>query len=124
MSDVTQLTCPVNRAIAAIADKWKILLIIALQRRTLRFSELVRELEGIAPKVMSRQLRALEADGLVTRRAYAEVPPRVEYALTEAGASLVPIFNDLQRWVVAHRQTLSPMITGPDPTHFGDVDVA
>jgi DNA-binding HxlR family transcriptional regulator len=124
MSDVTQLTCPVNRAIAAIADKWKILLIIALQRRTLRFSELVRELEGIAPKVMSRQLRALEADGLVTRKAYAEVPPRVEYALTEAGASLVPIFNDLQRWVVAHRQTLSPMITGPDPAHFGDVDVA
>lgn len=122
MSAATQLRCPVNRAVAAIADKWKILLVITLQRRTLRFSELLRELDGIAPKVMSRQLRSLEADGLVTRTAYAEVPPRVEYALTEAGASLVPILNELQRWVVANRQMLSPTITGDDPTQFGDID--
>ncbi|GAC1303333.1 MAG: hypothetical protein NVS2B3_03470 [Vulcanimicrobiaceae bacterium] len=78
--------------------------------------------EGVAPKVMSRHVRGLEADGLVTRTAYAEVPPRVEYASTEAGAGLVPILDDLERRGVANRTILSPTITGDDPARSGAVD--
>lgn len=114
MSSETRLTCPINRAVAAIADKWKILLILTLQERTWRFGELLTSLNGIAPKVMARQLRSLEADGLVVRTAYAEVPPRVEYALTRSGRSLLPILVMLQQWVTANADQLSPQITGDD----------
>ncbi|MBV9440292.1 MAG: helix-turn-helix transcriptional regulator [Candidatus Eremiobacteraeota bacterium] len=103
-----------NRAVAALADKWKILLILTLQDRTMRFRELLAALDGIAPKVMSRQLRSLEADGLVTRTAYAEVPPRVEYSLTRAGRTLLPILNDLQQWAIENNDELSPAITGAE----------
>jgi DNA-binding HxlR family transcriptional regulator len=112
VSTDTKLTCPINRAIAALADKWKILLILTLQDRTVRFGELLKALDGIAPKVMARQLRSLEHDGLVHRKAYAEVPPRVEYSLTRSGLSLLPILNELQRWAIANADELSPEITG------------
>ena len=114
MSIETRLSCPINRAVAALADKWKILLILTLQERTARFGELLTALDGIAPKVMSRQLRSLESDGLVTRTAYAEVPPRVEYALTRSGRSLLPILNALQQWVIDNADQLSPSITGDE----------
>lgn len=112
MSTETALTCPINRAIAALADKWKILIILTLQERTTRYGQLLKALDGIAPKVMSRQLRSLERDGLVLRTAYAEVPPRVEYSLTQAGRTLLPILNDLQRWAIANSGELSAGITG------------
>jgi len=112
MSTETKLTCPVNRTIAALADKWKILLILTLQDRTIRFGELLKALDGIAPKVMARQLRSLESDGLIRRKAYAEVPPRVEYSLTRSGLSLLPILNELQRWAIENADELSPEITG------------
>jgi len=118
MSADTRLSCPINRAVAAIADKWKILIILSLGARTLRFGELLASLEGIAPKVMSRQLRSLEADGLVVRKAYAEVPPRVEYSLTRPGQTLLPILLDLQRWVAANDDQLSHAITGDDPALY------
>lgn len=118
MSSKTHLSCPINAAVAALADKWKILLILVLQHRTWRFGELLHAIDGIAPKVMVRQLRSLEADGIVVRTAYAEVPPRVEYALTGSGRSLLPILNDLQRWVVANSAHLSANITGGNPEAF------
>ena len=121
MSYETKLSCPTNRAIAALADKWKILIIIALQHRTWRFNELLHALEGIAPKVMVRQLRSLEADGLVARTVFPQVPPRVDYALTDAGRTLLPILNDLQHWVVENAAQLSPAITGADPAGYGDI---
>lgn len=120
MSTNTRLSCPVNRAVAALADKWKIVLILALARRTWRFGELLTAIDGIAPKVLVRQLRSLEEDGLVARKAYAEVPPRVEYRLTETGLSLLPILIDLQKWVVANSASLSPTITGSDPASYND----
>ena len=122
MSYETKLSCPLNRAVAALADKWKILIIIALQYRTWRFNELLRALEGIAPKVMVRQLRSLEADGLIERTVFPEIPPRVEYALTAAGRTLLPILNQLQRWVIENAAQLSPTITGPNPAEFGDIE--
>lgn len=123
MSYKTRLSCPINHAIGAIADKWKILLIIILQTKTWRFNELLRALDGIAPKVMVRQLRSLEADGLVKRTAYPEIPPRVEYSLTPAGRSLLPILNDLQRWVIDNAADLPPAMTGADSTErFAGID--
>ncbi len=116
MSLQTALKCPINKAIAALADKWKILIILSLQERTARYGELLKALDGIAPKVMARQLRSLESDGLVLRKAYAEVPPRVEYSLTTAGRTLLPILNDLQNWVIANSAQLSPDITGAHRT--------
>jgi DNA-binding HxlR family transcriptional regulator len=127
MSTDTRLTCPINRAVAAIADKWKILLILTLEHRTVRFGELLSSLDGIAPKVMSRQLRSLEADGLVRRVAYAEVPPRVEYSLTRSGRTLLPILIDLQRWVSENADQLSPHITGEpgdEPAPLPSRDIA
>ena len=122
MSYQTRLNCPINQAIGAIADKWKILLIIILQTKTLRFNELLRALDGIAPKVMTRQLRSLEADGLVKRTAYAEIPPRVEYSLTAAGRSLLPILNDLQRWVIDNAATLPLANTGIAPERYVNLE--
>jgi DNA-binding HxlR family transcriptional regulator len=121
MSARTQLTCPINKAIAALADKWKILIILTLQERTARYGELLKALDGIAPKVMARQLRSLENDGLVSRKAFAEVPPRVEYSLTHAGRTLLPILNNLQDWVIANSAELSPEITG---AHASKANVA
>ena len=115
MSSETRLTCPINRAVAALADKWKILLILTLQEETWRFGELLASLDGIAPKVMARQLRSLEADGIVRRQAYAEVPPRVEYSLTRSGRTLLPILVTLQQWVTENADQLSPQITGDQP---------
>jgi DNA-binding HxlR family transcriptional regulator len=112
MSIETRLTCPINRAVAALADKWKILIILTLQGETIRFGELLKHLDGIAPKVLARQLRSLEADGLVVRKAYAEVPPRVEYSLTRSGMSLLPILNALQTWAIENADELSPEISG------------
>jgi DNA-binding HxlR family transcriptional regulator len=112
MSVETKLTCPINRAVAALADKWKILIILTLQSSTVRFGELLKHLDGIAPKVLARQLRSLEADGLVSRKAYAEVPPRVEYSLTRSGLSLLPILNQLQTWAIENADELAPHITG------------
>jgi len=106
VSAVTKLSCPINHAVAAFADKWKILIILSLQDRTIRYGALLKMLDGIAPKVMARQLRSLEKDGIVRRTAYAEVPPRVEYSLTQAGRTLLPILNDLQRWVIANATDL------------------
>ena len=106
------MSCPGNRAVAALADKWKILIILSLGDRVLRYGELLRALDGIAPKVLARQLRSLEADGIVSRTAYAEVPPRVEYALTNAGLSLLPILVALQRWIVTNAGQLSSAIVG------------
>ena len=80
--------CPSRLVLDRIAEKWTGLVVIALGERTLRFGELRERIGGVAPKVLTQTLRALERDGLVTRTVYAEVPPRVEYALTALGRSL------------------------------------
>ena len=87
MTYSTKLTCPIQRTIAMIADKWKVIVIANLGEGTMRFRELQRAMQGVTPKVLTRQLRDLEHDGLVTRKAYAEIPPRVEYSLTALGRS-------------------------------------
>ena len=95
-------TCPVSRALVALDGKWTILIVRDLLSGTKRFSELRRSLDGISPKTLTDRLRGLEEHGLVQRRIYAEVPPRVEYSLTDAGRTLEPVLLSLARWGRTH----------------------
>lgn len=90
--------CPVATTVQLIGSKWKILIIRNLLLRPWRFNELRRDLNGISQKVLTESLRAMEEDGLITRTVYPEVPPRVEYALSDLGESLRPILFAMQDW--------------------------
>lgn len=90
--------CPVNFTLELIGGRWKTLILFNLQEKPLRFSELKRALPGVTEKMLTQQLRELEADKLVTRMVYAEVPPRVEYSLTDLGKSLRPVMNNIAQW--------------------------
>jgi len=98
-------TCPVCATAEIVCGKWTLLIIRDLADGRSRFCELERSLAGISPRTLSLRLRALEEEGIVERRTYAEVPPRVEYALTEKGRALVPIIEDMRtygrRWLGA-----------------------
>ena len=90
--------CPVATTVALIGSKWKLLIIRNLLARPWRFNELKKDLEGISQKVLTDSLRSMEADGIITRTVYPEVPPRVEYSLTELGKSLKPILDSMRAW--------------------------
>lgn len=90
--------CPVAVTVQLIGSKWKLLIIRNLLERPWRFNELQRSLEGISQKVLTDSLRAMEADGIITRTVYPEVPPRVEYALSELGKSMRPILDAMKEW--------------------------
>ena len=97
-TDVDGLPATVLATVAAIGGKWKIPVIWLLWLRTRRFGELRRALPGVTQHMLTVTLRELEADGLVTRTVYAEVPPRVEYALTESSLALCDVFTAMQAW--------------------------
>lgn len=90
--------CPVETTLTLISDKWKVLILRDLMNGTLRFGELKKSIGHVTQKVLTAQLRQMEASGLLTRKVYAEVPPRVEYSLTELGKSLEPILDAMQSW--------------------------
>ena len=90
--------CPVAVTVSLIGNKWKLLIIRNLLMRPWRFNELHRDLEGISQKVLTDNLRQLESDGIITRTVYPEVPPRVEYALSDLGNSMRPILDAMQEW--------------------------
>ena len=87
--------CPVATAVSLVGDKWKLLIIRNLRMRSWRFNELQRDLEGISQKVLTDSLRQMMDDGLVYRHDYQEMPPRVDYSLTELGEKLLPIMDAL-----------------------------
>lgn len=95
--------CPVATTVALIGSKWKILIIRNLLQRPWRFNELKKDLEGISQKVLTDSLRSMEDDGLIIRTIYPEVPPRVEYALSELGQSLKPILDSMAAWGTAYK---------------------
>ena len=90
--------CPVATTVQLIGNKWKLLILRNLLARPWRFNELQKSLDGISQKVLTDSLRSMEADGIITRTVYPEVPPRVEYALSELGESMRPILNSMQAW--------------------------
>ena len=95
--------CPVETTLKLIGDKWNVLILRDLFLGTKRFSELKRSLAGVSQKVLTAQLRDMEESGLLTRTVYAEVPPRVEYRLTDLGRSLEPILDAMRNWGEAYK---------------------
>ena len=96
--------CPVATTVQIIGSKWKLLIMRNLMERPWRFNELKKDLEGISQKVLTDSLRSMEADGIITRTVYPEVPPRVEYALSELGESMRPIMNAMEAWGRAYKE--------------------
>ena len=97
--------CSVERTMSLIDGKWKIIVLYKLLRGTLRFNELRRLIPSITQRMLTRQLRELEADGLIVRTVYAQVPPRVEYTLTARGRSLEPVLMAMKEWGDANLST-------------------
>ena len=98
METKTLPACPVETTLTLIGDKWKVLILRDLMPGTKRFGELKKSVGSVSQKVLTAQLRDMEEKGLVHREVYAEVPPRVEYSLTDLGKSLKPILDALQSW--------------------------
>ena len=104
--------CPVRNVIARFGNKWALLTVLVIgEQGVVRFNELSRLIPDVSSRVLSSTLRTLEADGFIDRKAYAEVPPRVEYRLTELGKSLLPLIGQLTEWaqknmrqILTHRQ--------------------
>ena len=96
--------CPVATTVALIGSKWKLLIMRNLLSRPWRFNELKKDLEGISQKVLTDSLRSMEADGIITRTVYPEVPPRVEYALSDVGESMRPIIESMAAWGTAYKE--------------------
>ncbi len=96
--------CPVETTLAMISDRWKALILRDLFTGTKRFGELKKSLTGISQKVLTANLKDMEASGLLSRKAYAEVPPRVEYSLTETGKSLQPVLRAMFDWGMDYKQ--------------------
>ena len=98
--------CPVATTVQMIESKWKLLIMRNLMQRPWRFNELKKDLEGISQKVLTDSLRSMEADGIITRTVYPEVPPRVEYALSELGESMRPIMKAMEKWGTDYKKEL------------------
>lgn len=97
-------SCPVETTLMLISDKWKVLILRDLMSGTRRFGELKKSIGHVTQKVLTAQLRQMEASGLLTRKVYAEVPPRVEYTLTELGYSLKPVLDAMWEWGEAYKK--------------------
>ena len=97
--------CPVEATLTLIGNKWKVLILRDLMGGTRRFGELQRSVGGVTQKVLTAQLRAMEASGLLTRKVYAEVPPRVEYTLTQTGYSLKSVLDAMCEWGLEYQHS-------------------
>jgi DNA-binding HxlR family transcriptional regulator len=106
--------CPVEAAVDVFGGKWKALILWWLQQRTWRFAELRRQIPGITEKMLTQQLRELEEDGIVDRRVYPTVPPKVEYSLTEYGLSLKRALRALCDWGRNHIERIGAVEISPD----------
>jgi DNA-binding HxlR family transcriptional regulator len=98
--------CPVATTVQLIGNKWKLLIMRNLMARPWRFNELKKSLDGVSQKVLTDNLRSMEEDGLIVRTVYPEVPPRVEYSLSEIGESMRPILQAMQTWGTDYKHRL------------------
>lgn len=96
--DDQQINCPVEKTIKIIGNKWSILILKHLFEKTMRFNEFQKNIPGISTKMLSQQLKKLEKDGLLSRRVYPQVPPRVEYSLTQKGQTLKDVMDKMKEW--------------------------
>ncbi|PUZ22983.1 transcriptional regulator [Chitinophaga parva] len=100
--------CGVVYAVDLLGGRWKMIILYKLEKRTLRFGELKSRIPDISDRMLTLHLQELERDGLITRTVYPEVPPRVEYSLTESARKLAPIWQQLEQWGLEHRGQLVP----------------
>jgi len=107
--------CPVEAALDVIGGKWKALILWWLQQRVWRFAELRRQIPGITEKMLTQQLRELEADGIVQRQVYASVPPKVEYSLTDYGRTLKRALREICEWGRKHIERIGAVENHPGP---------
>lgn len=99
--------CPIRNVVARFGNKWALLVLVILgEREVMRFNELCREIPDVSSRVLSGTLRTLEADGLISRTVYPVVPPKVEYTLTDAGRSLLPLVMQLTAWAQTHMKSI------------------
>ena len=106
--------CPVETTLMLIGDKWKVLILRDLMGGTKRFGELKKSIGHVTQKVLTAQLRDMEEKGLLTRKVYAEVPPRVEYTLTDTGYSLKPILDSMVVWGMSYKEKAAAAPAAPD----------
>jgi DNA-binding HxlR family transcriptional regulator len=97
--------CPMHNVMKVLGGRWKIALLYFIHQSHNRFSSLQKKVPFITTKMLSQQLKELEKDNLITRKIYAEMPPRVEYSLTDTGQALLPVLEDLYRWGESHIKT-------------------
>lgn len=102
--------CPVETTLILIGNKWKVLILRDLSNGTKRFGELKKSVTGISQKVLTANLRQMEESGLLNRKVYAEVPPKVEYSLTELGLSLEPVINAMAHWGTEYKANISQIL--------------
>ena len=100
--------CPVATTVQLIGSKWKLLIMRNLLVRPWRFNELMRSLDGISQKILTESLRSMEADGIIIRTVFPEVPPHVEYSLSEVGESMRPIIASMEAWGKYYKENLKP----------------
>ncbi len=112
-----QVACPVEITLSLLGNKWKVLILRELFTGTKRFGELSKGVPGISQKMLTQQLRQMETDTLVQRKVYAEVPPRVEYSLTEVGRSLSPILDAMHTWGANYRMLKGKKRSGKNRGH-------
>jgi DNA-binding HxlR family transcriptional regulator len=111
-------TCPMHRVMSILGNKWKPIVIYVLRERTARFGQIAANIEVISRKVLTTTLQELEVDGILLRKEFRELPPRVEYSLTPKGLALLPILNQLAKWDGAECEAISEMeLTLPNPSH-------
>jgi DNA-binding HxlR family transcriptional regulator len=106
--------CPTRLTLDRIADKWTVLIVGILATGTRRFGELRREIDGISPKVLTQKLRELERDGIITRKIYASIPPKVEYRLTPLGQTLIGLLEAVRAWAETHIEAVLEAQAGYD----------
>ena len=112
MPDKNPTSCSsVKTTLEVIGGKWKPLIMFLLVEKTMRFSELQRSISGITQKMLTEQLRELERDGLVSRKVYPQVPPKVEYSITTYGKTLLPVLDTMHKWGKKHKSQVENVVT-------------
>ncbi|WP_277209570.1 winged helix-turn-helix transcriptional regulator [Isoptericola croceus] len=115
--DPYQRACPSRTVLDRVTDRWTVLVVGALEAGPLRFTELAHRVDGVSQKMLTQTLRGLERDGLVTRTVHAEVPPRVEYHLTDAGRGMLEPIHAIERWTLAHADAVLTARAEYDTVH-------
>jgi DNA-binding HxlR family transcriptional regulator len=101
------IECPVQLTLALLGGRWKLAIIHSLYKSTKRFKALERDIEGVSPKMLTKQLKDLEANALVHREYFATIPPTVEYSLTEYGQTIVPLVLEIKKWGLQHQHRMN-----------------